>query len=107
MSRATIRGSGRSPNQKTKVEHNWAAMVNKKGPAKCGIPSQRPRLSPGAIRFGPITAPKVVAQTTSDKSLPFGFPVGMSAAAKRACSDTAEPAPKNNSATISTGNDCV
>ena len=82
-------------------------MVKRKGPAKCGMPIESPKASPGATRLGPITAPSVVAQTTSDKSFALGRFSGRSVAAKRACSETAEPAPSMKSATSSMGNDLV
>jgi hypothetical protein len=57
------------------------------------------------MRFGPITAPNVVAQTTIERSLALGRPSGKSVAANLAWSETADPAPKRKSATSSTGND--
>ncbi|CAB4688382.1 unannotated protein [freshwater metagenome] len=58
-----------------------------------GSPKNLPKTSPGPKRLGPVTAPTVVAQTTKPIDLPVLPGTGISVAAKRACSEVAEPAP--------------
>ncbi len=101
---ATNSGSGRRPNQKTDVAAICERIVNKNGPVIGGRCSAWPTISPGPNMFGPITAPKVVAQTTTDRSRPVERFEGKSVAANRACRPTAEPAPSKNSAIRSSGN---
>ena len=79
-----FKGSGLSPNQKTRVEQVCAATVNRNGPAKGASPRALPNSSPGPKRLGPVTAPTVVAQTTKPIERPVLPAEGMSVAAKRA-----------------------
>ena len=70
---AITNGSGRKPNQNTVAAASCAQMVIKNGPVIFGIPRASPSTSPGPKRFGPITAPTVVAHTTIDRSRPLDF----------------------------------
>jgi hypothetical protein len=49
----------------------WASTLMTKPPVSAGSPAHPPSASPGSNRFGPRTTPKVVDQTTSERSLPL------------------------------------
>ena len=68
-----------------------------------GIPTAWPSASPGPVRFGPSTAPTVVAQTTIDSARPREASVARSVAAKRDWRFAVCPAPISRKATSSSG----
>ena len=68
------------------------------------MPIALPSTSPGPVRFGPRTAPTVVAHTTIERSRPREASVARSAAAKRDCRLAAWPAPMMKKPTSSSGN---
>ena len=66
--------------QRREVQHDRRAaapmIVKTYGPVSGGIPIASPTSSPGPVRFGPSTAPIVVAHTTIDRSRPREASVG-------------------------------
>lgn len=71
----------------------WARTPIAKPPVRVGRPAQAPSASPGSNRFGPRTTPRVVDQTTRDRSRPRLASAARSVAAKRACKFRAAAAP--------------
>ncbi len=67
-SRATSSGSGRSRTARTTAATSMPSAPNTNGPVRLGRPSARPARPAGPVRFGPATAPTVVAQTTTDRA---------------------------------------
>src|SRR4051812_16062975 len=65
--RAVSSGSGRSSTNSASAPSPNATALNRYGPAYSGAPHGIVTLSVNGARFGPITAPSVVAQTTSDR----------------------------------------
>ncbi len=64
---ATSNGSGRSSSAMSMVAAMKPAAEKTNGPAIAGIPSHRPTVAPGPVRFGPSTEPTVVDQTTMER----------------------------------------
>src|SRR5680860_860548 len=66
-SRATRSGSGLMNTPTTTAATTMATTLNTNGAASLGMPSATETDPAGPARFGPATAPMVVAQTTSDR----------------------------------------
>ncbi|MPN12835.1 hypothetical protein SDC9_160155 [bioreactor metagenome] len=74
-------------------------------PALDGNPSAAATTAPGATRFGPKTAPMVMAHTTNDRSRPRRSGCARSVTAKRACRFTAFATPTPKQPSTRTGNE--
>ncbi|ABY24021.1 transporter, MFS superfamily [Renibacterium salmoninarum ATCC 33209] len=100
---AVNNGSGRKPIESKIIPSNIEVAENKNGPEFSGKPRKLPNCAPGRTRFGPATAPRVVAQTTIAKSRPRCSLAARSAAAKRDCKFSVVLKPKPAAATSTEG----
>ncbi len=91
--RATTSGSGRSHTATTRPPSTNEAIEKTNGPLSSGRCSQVAVRPPTPLRFGPATAPTVVAHTTVDSARPRPPSVAQSVAAYRACRLVALAAP--------------
>src|SRR5690349_1269727 len=103
--RAVSNGSGRSATTRTPAATTAATPVTSRGPARAGTPTAPASAAPGRVRFGPATAPTVVAHTTSPRERARAPGSARSVAAKRACRFDALPTPSSTIPTIRSGNE--
>ncbi len=104
-SRAAMRsGSGRSDTAYTVAATICAASAKKNTPPRARMPKISPSASPGEMRFGPSTAPIVVAQTTIARSRPRRPGSERSVAAKRPLEVHRRAHPRSIMATRNSGN---
>ena len=93
VARARTSGSGRNPHQDRAAASPNIIAHNRNGPV-VGLRLARLAMAcTGPAKFGPATAPKVVAQTTSAKARARRCGSARSVAAKRAARLAAVPAP--------------